>query len=251
MTENEKDIKMLQSDPRSLILRYQETIRIIVRKYISGGLFKPSEFDDIVQEINASLFDKIPAMQTHYNGISLFRTYLSVIVRNICLKEYGKLKRRTEIDLETIAEIPKHDRVEERLALQREVSRFKTIIGFYRKHRPKLLLCLKVHYRIPLTTEDITAWYPQADHSDRVVLLEHFGRKFDKMNDLEIYKILTPIMNRLEGKTNSPDALRKWTNSKIHEILELLNGTPRRASHTSESLKTLVDDFFSPFLLEK
>jgi len=251
MTENEKDVKMLQSDPRGLILKYQETIRIILRKYISGGLFKPSEFEDLVQEINVSLLARIPAMQTQYNGMSLFRTYLSVIIRNLCLKEHERSKRRLESDLDTVVEISRHDRVEEKLVFQREVHRFKTIIALYQKHRPKLLLCLKVYYRIPLTNEDIAAWYPQSDHSDRISLLEHFGGNFDGVNDLEIYKILTPIMNKLEGKTNSPDALRKWTDSKIHEILELLNGTSKKASHTSETLRTLVDDFFSPFLLEK
>jgi RNA polymerase sigma factor (sigma-70 family) len=251
MTDNEKDIEMLLSDPRGLISKYQETIRIIVRKYIASGLFKPAEFEDVVQEVNVSLLAKMPAMQAQYNGISLLRTYLSVIVRNICLKEHERLRRNSEVDLETIDEIVNHDRVEDRLALAREVRRFKTIVELYRKQRPKLLLCLKLRYRIPVTQEDLVGWFPQLHHADRSELLHRFGDNYDEVGDHDIYKVLTPIINRLEEKANSPDALRKWTDSKIQEILRLLNGSREQAKHTSETLRTLVDDFFSPFLIKK
>ncbi len=251
MTDNEKDVEMLQSDPPGLILKYHETIRIIVRKYIASGLFKFSEFEDVVQEINGSLLAKIPAMQAQYNGRSLFRTYLSVIVRNICLKEHERLKRNAEVDIDTLGEIASHDRVEDKISIEQEVKRFRTIIGLYRKQRPKLLLSLKIRYRIPLTNENIAEWFPQLDHSARVELLDRFGGAYDGVGDHDIYRTLTPIINRLEGKTNSPDAFRKWTDSKIQEILQLLNGSPPQSSHTSDTLKILVDDFFSPFLIEK
>ncbi len=251
MTDNEKDIEMLRSDPSGLILRYQETVRIIVRKYISSGLFKASEFEDVIQEVNVSLLAKLPAMQTQYNGLSLFRTYLSVIVRNICLKEADRMKRNPEVDIETIGEIPRHDRVEDRIAVEHEIGRFKTIVGLYQKQRPKLLLCLKMRYRIPLSEKNIAEWFPTMNHADAIELLTRFGGTYDHVGDRDIYRALTSIVNRLEGKNNTPDAIRKWTDSKIQEILELLNGPPANSKHTPETLKILIDDFFSPFLLEK
>jgi hypothetical protein len=81
--------------------------------------------------------------------------------------------------------------------------------------------------------------------------MEHFGSEFEGKDDVEIYRIITPIMNKNEEKSNSVDAVRKWTDSKIHEIIEVLNGEPKRANYTQDTLKILVDDFFSPFLLEK
>jgi endonuclease III len=71
------------------------------------------------------------------------------------------------------------------------------------------------------------------------------------MSDLEIYRTITPIMNKIEEKSNSVDALRKWTDSKVREIIQVLNGNPKKADYSTETLKILVDDFFSPFLLEK
>jgi hypothetical protein len=102
-----------------------------------------------------------------------------------------------------------------------------------------------------LTPEDINLWNPKCSFADRDILLENFGSNFDGKDDVEIYKIITPVMNKNEKKSNSIDAVRKWTDSKISEIIQLLNGNPKKMNYNEDTLKTLVDDFFSPFLLEK
>lgn len=244
-------MELLRSDPNSLIIKYQETVKIIVKTYIIRGIFKATELEDIVQEVNASLLSKIPAMQSQYSGMSLFKTYFSVIVRNICLKEHARAGREITADQKNSAGFidPRHS--DEKFIFEHEIQRFKTILSLYYSQRPKLLLCLKLHYRIPLTPEDIDVWYPTCSSEDRSILLEHFGSRFDEENDAEIYKIITPIMNKNENKSNSVDAVRKWTDSKIHEIVDVLNGTPKRLNYNEEALRTLVDDFFSPFLLGK
>jgi len=251
MTENEKDIELLQSDPGALILKYQETVKIIVKKYILAGMFKPSDFDDIVQEVTSTLLVKMPAIQTQYNGKSLFRTYFSVIVRNICVKEHGKFKKEIPVEQKDTDALTDRGHGEENIFIEEETRRFRNILSLYYRQRPKLLLCLKLHYRIPITHEDVRLWYPECSSQDRDTLLGQFGINFDGMDDVEIFRTLTPVMNRNEGKLNSVDAIRKWTDSKIHEIIELLNGNPQRRNHNEETLKILVDDFFSPFLLEK
>ncbi|MGA7161154.1 MAG: sigma-70 family RNA polymerase sigma factor [Bacteroidota bacterium] len=251
MTENDKDIELLRSDPNSLIVKYQETIKIIVKMYIVRGIFKMSDLDDIIQEVNAALLTKIPAMQSQYNGMSLFKTYFSVIVRNICLKEFARIKREISVGQFDFAGNIVSPHVDEKIVFEGEVRRFRTILNLYYNQRPKLLLCLKLYYRIPLTQEDIYLWYPNCNTADQSVLLENFGSSFDGKNDAEIYKTITPIMNKNENKSNSDDAVRKWTDSKIHEIVDVLNGSPKRLNYTQETLRTLVDDFFSPFLLEK
>jgi RNA polymerase sigma factor (sigma-70 family) len=251
MTENDKDIGLLRSDPHTLILKYQETVKIIVKKYILAGVFRTSDFEDIVQEVNMALLAKIPAMQLQYNGTSLFKTYFSVIVRNICMKEHAKTNREVKIEQKDITGFIDRAHVEEKIVLEKEIQRFRAILSLYYRQRPKLLLCLKLHYRIPLTPEDINLWNPKCSFSDREMLLENFGSNFDGKDDVEIYKIITPVMNKNEKKSNSIDAVRKWTDSKISEIIQLLNGNPKKLNYNEDTLKTLVDDFFSPFLLEK
>jgi len=251
MTDNERDIILLRSDPHLLILKYQETVRIIVKKYILAGMFKACDFEDIVQEITSTLLVKIPAMQSQYNGMSLFKTYFSVIVRNICVKEHTKYKKEVTIEQENDGSLIDRTRGDEKILIEEEARRFRRILSLYHHQRPKLLLCLKLHYRIPLTKDDIFAWYPGCSTQDLENLLAHFGADYEVVDDIEIFKTVTPVMNRNEKRLNSVDAVRKWTDSKIHEILRLLNGNPQRRSHNEETLKILIDDFFSPFLLEK
>lgn len=251
MTENEKDIELLRSDPQALVLKYQEMLKIIVKKNINIGMFNASEFEDVVQEINIALLKKIPAMQVQYNGMALFKTYLSVIVRNICLKLHSKETRGSEVEIKEPGSIFDRDSIEERSMIEDEIERFETILNLYHRNRPKLLFCLKLYFRIPIARNDILLWYPRCGLSDQATLMKHFGKKFDDMGDVEVYTIVTPILNRNENKSNSVDALRKWTDSKVHEIIDVLNGTPKEANYTPDALKVLVDDFFSPFLLRK
>src|SRR5208283_4651008 len=172
MTENDKDIELLHSDPYTLILKYQETVKIIVKKYILTGVFRSSDFEDIVQEVNSALLIKIPAMQIQYNGMSLFRTYFSVIVRNICMKEHAKINMEITIEQKDITGRIDRACVEEKIIFEKEIQRFRAILSLYYRQRPKLLLCLKLHYRIPLTPEDINLWYPKCSSPERSILLE-------------------------------------------------------------------------------
>ena len=251
MTENDRDAELLRSDPEALVLKYQETVEIIVKKYIQSGLFTATEFEDTVQDILAALLVRIPAMQSQYNGTSLFKTYFSVIVRNICLKKYREDRKEVDIVKEDVAGVAEQNVLENKDIIEHEVRRFKTILSLYHKQRPKLLLCLKLYYKIPITPEDIRLWYPACNDDDHALLLKHFGSSFHHMRDIVVYELVTPIMNRNERKSNSVDALRKWTDSKVRDIIEVLNGDPKKANYTTETLKILVDDFFSPFLLEK
>lgn len=251
MTDNDSDVKLLQDNPHALLLKYQETIKIIVKKYIAGGMFKAPEYNDIVQEINVSLLAKIPAMQKQYNGKSLFKTYFSVIVRNICLKIHHRAKKDVDFLQEDLTDYFVENTHERSSVIEHELRRFKSILSLYGAQRPKLLFCLKLYFRIPIIEEDVRLWYPKCIAADEIFLMKHFGQSYDRLSDFDIYKLVTPVMNRNEKRTNSVDAMRKWTDSKVHEIIDLLNKRPKNTNHNVETLKILVDDFFSPFLLER
>jgi len=76
-------------------------------------------------------------------------------------------------------------------------------------------------------------------------LLTHFGGDYENLPDKEIYAIMTPLFNRCEGKENSPDALRKWINMKVDEIIDLLNGRTRRSNYDQETLKILAQKYYA------
>ncbi len=73
---NQQDVKLLREQPRELIIKYQDIIHIIVKKYIASNMFLASEYEDIVQTVNEDLLSKSERIREQYNGMALLRTVL-------------------------------------------------------------------------------------------------------------------------------------------------------------------------------
>lgn len=248
MTENERDVELLHTDPKRLIVKYQTVVEIIVRKYIGSGLFAAADYDDIVQSVNEALLAALPAVRRNYSGIALLKTYISGIIRNICLKLYHK-QRQQEKTVPLGDDVPSDpEDLTDRYLIECAVSRFRVVIDVFHAQRAKVLLCLKLYFRLPLVAQDIRSLYPQCTSGDLEFLLRSFGGEYGRMKEYEIHEIVTPIMNKYEGKSNSADALRKWTHSRIQEIIRILNGDPPRSSFDKETLQILFENYLFPFL---
>jgi DNA-directed RNA polymerase specialized sigma24 family protein len=251
--ENEIDTKLLRSDPQGLVLRYQSMIRIIVRKYVASGMFDHASFEDVVQSVNTALLRNIVRAQVQYNGSTLVKTYISSIIRNICLQLHHIEERTMPTERFDENDFPRPNHIEERLAIAHAIAVFRAILQQFDHNGklPRLLLCLKLWYRIPLESDDVVRWNPQCSTVDLRNLLSSFGSRYDRMPHREIFRVFTAFANKASKKENSDDAVRKWTHEKIAEILELMNGSPPTASFDEESLGALVEDYFSPFLLNE
>jgi hypothetical protein len=248
MTENEHDVALLHSDPDALIVKYQTLVAIIVRKYIRSGLFSRDEHDEVIQEINESLLYKVDIIRDQYNGSALLKTYVSSIIRHMCLKIHQE-KERQGMLVPLRSDMQADPRsLDDRYVVDHEVEKLRLILTLHHTQRPKLCLLLKLTFRIPVAEDELYGWFPRCDPLDVKNAIDMFGGEYGSVSDREIYHVMTPVLNRLEGKSNTEDALRKWTDYRIQEILEAMNGKPPTASHTRESLKILVEEFFSPFL---
>ncbi len=251
--DNSSELELLRNDPRGFLLAVQDIIEIIVRKFILSGLFGPRDHDDIVQTINEELLKKLPVISARYNGKALLRTYVSAIIRNICLKMHERqLREPVSVPLgESVAADPEEfrDTAADGALLIRVRRTFRAILQQYdyRDQLPQLRLYLKLRYRIRVTSEDILSWHPRCSLADRKQILSVFGGKYEEMEEKEIYRVITPIANKAQGKQNSEDAARKWLRTRLDEILELLNGSGKTA-FDEDSLGILVEDYFSPFL---
>ncbi len=241
---NGEDVELLQSDPHRLILRYSDTVRVIVKKYISLGMFQPSEFDDVVQTVLESLLRKIPSMQRQYNGTVLFVTYLSSIVRNVCLALRKSSTRRVRTTrLHEMAASDSEVMGDVRL-IDEYVKRLTKILLLYDRKLPKVLFGLKLWYRLPITLADLQSWYPAGAESDRGLILRSFGTYYEHMRDSELYWRASPVLNRLEGKSTKPDSLRRFVAMTIRDILSLMNGSPPRYRFDEDSLSVLIEHYF-------
>jgi DNA-directed RNA polymerase specialized sigma24 family protein len=245
------DLQLLLKDPTQLIINYQEMVKIIVRKYASSGMFRYNDVPDIVQTVNAELWARLPRIQSNYDGRALVRTYISAIVRNICLKLRGKNTLSFMIDQNTTEDVLSTDVLPDRYSIMQVKVLFKAVLIQFDNHLPRLLLCLKLRFRIPVSRDDILQWHPECTAPLVESLLHLFGADYSSMKVKEIYALFTPILNSMEKKRNSDDALRKWTASKLQEIADLLNANIQGGSFDEETVRILFEDFISPFLLEE
>ena len=249
---NSTDIELLRSDPQGLILRHQETIAIIVRTFVRTGMFHSSEIDDVIQQINHELLEKLPRIRTQFNGTTLVRTYLSSIIRHICLNLNRKRQATPAMlsleDMHMPAVPGEHDR---NIAVEQSMHMLRAILAQFHMERPRLLLCLKTMYRIPLERKDILDWWPDCREPDLAALIEASQEAERKLTDKQVFQVLHPFMSKAESKNSSADSIRRWTDERITSIISLMNGSPPTAMYTKETLGILLDVFFAPFPPEK
>jgi RNA polymerase sigma factor (sigma-70 family) len=248
-SQNAIDLAFLRTDPQKLLLRHQETIRIIVKIFIRSGMFRASEFEDLIQHLNAHLLERMPQIRSQYNGSSLFRTYLSNIIRHECV-DIRRMRRKEPsfFPLDNTA-APPDPAPDQRLLIEHDIRVLRAILRQFGSTRPRLILCLKLYYRIPITRQDIVTWAPGAPQEEIDHLLQVFGGEYRHLTAGRVFSLFHPILCRLEKSSLSADSLRRWMDRRIIEILDLLNGSPPTSAHSRETLGILFEDQCSPFLL--
>lgn len=245
------DFHLLHSDPKGLVMAYQRMIESIVWKFVKSGMFAHESIADVVQTVNMELLERIDRIQANFNGSTLVRTYVSAVVRNICLRLHRQRFYSKPADPEVKENMLNSIGALDRYSIEQARSVFRAIMQQYHRDKPKLTICLKLHFQIGLTREDIMQWYPECSPDVVSRLTSLFGGGPVRRHEKETYALVTPVFNEAEQKNNLPDALRKWTESKILEILTLLNSSIPPAAFDDESLRLLVEDYFSPFLLKE
>jgi len=247
---NVTDIELLRTDPQALILRHQQTIRIIVKRFIASDMFQASEFNDLVQHVNTRLLEKLPRIRAQYNGLSLFRTYISSIIRHECLDLYAARKSDPGVErLLTDPPNPESTHPDTQLLIEHDVKVFRAIIRQFHDEMPKLLLCLKIVYRIPVERQDLLAWWPGCLEPELTASVGAINEGQKLMPARDRFAVLRPIANKADNSNSTADSVRHWTDDRMRIILKLLNGSPPTSAHTPETLGILIEDYFTPFLL--
>lgn len=249
------DFLLLRTDPKGLVLAYQKMVEAIVYKFVRSGMFSVESSADVVQTVNTELLERMPKIQSNYNGSTLVRTYVSAVIRNICLKLHQKRMFGNPLDLPVSDNLLAPGESTDRYSVGQAVKAYWAIMQQFGRDLPKLTICLKLRYHICLEREDILLWDPRCNDDIVSQLLTRFGANAVQLDEKETYAketyaFVAPIFNAIENKENSPDALRKWTNSRISEIVDILNNSIPTAAFDEDSIRILAEDYFSPFLLK-
>lgn len=198
-----------------------------------------------MQSINERLFLNLPLIERNYNGRVLLRTYVSVIIKNICLRIN---KERTK-DIKTIPNTIRepqaayvHDPANA-LIIQEELERFRAILQIFPAEREKLYVCMKLYFKIPLLPLDIFNWSRNIVYvNHREYLLSMFGGNYQHMTAEEIFTAFAPVMRSYENKKVNGKTLYFWTNEQVNAFIKMLNGNPPRRTHTKETLHLLLNE---------
>jgi len=241
--QNQIEVNLLYNNPNEMLKNYQNIIQIIVQKFVGKRLFNAFEKEDVSQFINEKMLtEKIKKIQAQYDNSTYLRTYFSRIVQNLCYEYRRKFKQQPTIELDENEFSSSPDFNE--LVIRDEFKRLAAILKLFKNSRNKLVLCLKLISRVEIADDDLLSYCPKCDSDKLRNLTGRFGEDYYDMKDLEIYNIITPFFNKCDGKNNSVDALRKWLDAKITEIIKILNGNPPQASYDKETLKILVQKYY-------
>ncbi len=243
---NEKNIELLLHAPEKYILENQKVIEIIVSRYQRGGYFAAGDKNEVVQYINLRLLDGVlHKMREQYNQEYFLSTYFAAIVNNLC-KEY-LVKSKNEklgISYEEYAGGQKtFDNSSYQTLLNDEIDRLEAIFRMYHKKRLKLYLSLKLFFRIPISPEELKDLRKQILRQTPTEPPDLNPKILALKTDAQLFELFAKYAEDPEDVKKAGEALKRWIYVKIHEIIDLLNGTDNRSNYDIETLGILFAEY--------
>lgn len=232
----------MNNKPGELISEYQGLIRGIVLKYQKGGYIAARESSDLIQEVNRLLLERLEKIQKQYNGKSSLRTYIAVIVKNICREKFRKLSLIEE------PQSPEYYRIEEsqpmldNILLREEYQRFRKVIRLMFKDGARFLLIFRFMYSLKIDEKLVL----ELDSEINEVKLREILKVLNPDVENQItkkakFKLLSGVLEVIEGSFTSAESLRKWFASRSAECVDMMNGHPPRSAYTIETLNILIE----------
>ena len=222
----------------------QSTIRKAVYYHIFKGYFQPDSADDIVQDISVFLLEKGNGIIQQFRGQSSFQTYIKAVIFNFCCDLYRSKRYRKEAyeSIERIADLTEQP-IPQKI-LDDEFSKLTLLFQLFGKRKFRLILCLKLTYKLPVSKVDIQNYSTSVNQKETVTILNLNKLNNVRTKDKQIFATLNGIFNRVEGKTTSVDSSRKWVDLKTDEMIQFMNGEPPVSLYNRESLQILIEKYF-------
>ncbi len=233
------DTRLLKDDPAKLLVRYQPVIRIIVKKLAYQGYLPKREINDLMQDVNRKLVERMGRISRQYNYKSKFKTYFSVVIRNICLEEFRKLRLVAEPQAD-IYEQTSTESATDQLTIKQEYERLQRAFKLFGSERSALWVTLRCYADLEVRGDDFIGFEIDPGEAKRAQIAGAVNAAI-LLQKREKMEVLSAAFRFLEHKPRSADALRKWASSRFEELLVLMNGKPPRSAYTVEILFILIE----------
>lgn len=249
---NNSDLhQLLKESPASLLASdlMQQSIRKVVGRLVAKGYLKPGDVEDMIQELNeVFLLRKMEDVRRNYQPeFGAFIPYFERAIYNKSMDLVRKFSKK-ESSYNEISEYigtaaGNDEQFDKEVFLQREFKRLEIYFQLFHDKRPRLKLLTQLYARIRLAESDFKEYYIKITRQLLKELLGVFGIPYVHMKDKEVYAVVKPLIELAESKNITVDALRKWVNDRIAELVKSLS-TPQYA-YDKESLKNLMQLYYS------
>lgn len=232
-----------------LFIENQDVIIKIVDTFIQRNTFPRHERQDIIQNIHEILLRRKNKIARQFKGNSSFRTYLYAIVRNISLRMAENFKKNL-VFTDSYPDHGNYSLPENNIIIMQELERFDKCLQLVSGKRKKLEFLLKIKFRIPIEKDELNHFSCQQENVtyDKVFKsTEHYKQ----LSDNYLFKTLTDLLNKSTSKNITANSLIKWTKTKINQIIQLMNGEPKRADYSEETINILVEKYFQEKIINQ
>jgi len=237
---------ILAQNPRAVVMIYLQLISRFIQRFHQ----KREEQFDLIQEILTRLLaDKIVKIQEKYNvcfnKLPSFTSYFMVCIRNIYIDIVREGKNATrQKNMQPLPEIETMPLLAEnamnQLLLEEEFEKLNAIFQLQAANRHKIKICLKLKYRLLLSTSDIRQCFSAVSSQEIAIL----GQDFRTAKDLKMFKTVIPVFNAHDTKAVKADTLRKWVENKINDIIAQLNRMHQADIYNNSNFSDLVGLYF-------
>lgn len=237
---------VLSHHAHAVVLLY----RYIIKKFVKAKYSAIDETEDMVQEVLSRLLNKKmdrirEKYDFNYQKMPSFKSYLMVTVRNICIdiirERNARLLTAGNLDpIEDIMDAHGQNEMSRRLLIEEELNYFGALLETYYQVKPKLELCLKLKFRVPMKCEDVTRDFPYYDEESVAILTADYRLIKDK----KMFVRVNDVFNRYEEKQKKSDSLRKWIDVKVDELVDHLNSAHRGPVYDLDKFADLVRFYY-------
>ncbi len=244
--------------PGDYFLSHLSLIGKIIRNFlIHKGMFYLDHEKEVAQQINELLLVREKNILGNYKGKAKFTTYLSVVVVHLCSElwnaDYRHRRRiipftlfqKSKTNTDPALNLPEIlSDASSQLVINDTIGELEMILRTYPRDRKRMELCFKAVFHIPLTLEDLSPSPISADLRPEIekhlaALNNHQG----KLTKTVVYQHLNTIFHLTRQTSTTDDAIRKWTDERMLQIIDLLNGDPPEHAFTRDTFQYLYEYF--------
>ena len=244
--------------PGDYFLSYLSLIGRVIRNFlIHKGVFCPDHEKEVAQQINELLLVREKNILGRYKGKAKFTTYLSVVVVHLCSEVWNAdyrhrrrfipftLFQKSKTNTDPALYLPEIlSDASSQLVIRDTIRELEMILRTYPRDRKRMEFCFKAVFHLPVTLEDLSPpAIPstiQPEIEKHLTALNNHQRKTTKT---VVYQHLNAIFRLTRQASTTDDAIRKWIDERMLQIIDLLNGDPPEHAFTRETFQYLYEYF--------